>query len=201
MTCIVGIARDGRVVIGGDSAGVDSRYQLTVRSDQKVFRAGPIIAGFTTSFRMGQLLRYSLKVPERQPEQDVFEFMATAFVDAVRKTLRDGGYATKKDEVESAGVFLVGYAGRLFQIQSDYQVSENAAGFDACGCADGIALGAVDVLLSHYELNKGAVPLLYVVNAALQAAERWSAGVRGPFTIIDSAEECEKGVAASCLST
>ena len=137
MTCIVGIAQGGTVWIGGDSAGVDtSRHALSVRADPKVFRIGDFVMGFTSSFRMGQLLAYALHPPLRRPEADVHAFMVTEFVDAVRDCLKAGGYAEKHDGAERGGAFLVGYAGRLFHIDSDYQVGENACGFDACGCGD-----------------------------------------------------------------
>ena len=61
MTCIVGLVHEGVVYIGGDSAGVGG-MSLTVRADEKVFQNGEFLMGFTTSFRMGQLLRYSLKL-------------------------------------------------------------------------------------------------------------------------------------------
>jgi hypothetical protein len=35
-----------------------------------------------------------------------------------------GGYAEKDKEAEKGGCFLVGVGGRLFQIESDYQVAE-----------------------------------------------------------------------------
>lgn len=179
MTCIVAWKeKDGSIVMGGDSAGV-SGLSLHVRQDEKVFINGPFIMGFTSSFRMGQLLRYKLKVPDRWPDQDVFEFMATTFIDAVRKCLKDGGYAEVKYEQESGGTFLVGYSGRLFTIGSDYQVSEQRTNYTACGCGDDIAVGAMHALNRDPE---------YIghrrVQYALEAAEQFSAGVRGPFTII-----------------
>lgn len=39
MTAIVGLAADGTVYLGGDSAGVGG-YALTLRADRKVFRHG-----------------------------------------------------------------------------------------------------------------------------------------------------------------
>jgi ATP-dependent protease HslVU (ClpYQ) peptidase subunit len=173
MTCIVGVAEGGKVYIGGDSAGVDGRYALTVRADRKVFRNGDFIFGFTTSFRMGNLLAHSLKPPKRHPDTDLYAFMVTDFVDAVRDCLKTGGFAQKDKEEESGGTFLVGYQGRLFSIQDDYQVCENADGFDACGCGDLIAFGAMYA-------NPAAKPLERL-RIALEAAERFSAGVRGPF--------------------
>lgn len=173
MTCIVGLVDGNSIWMGGDSAGADGSWSLTVRADRKVFRNGPMIFGFTTSFRMGQLLRYALKVPHHEPDVDVDRYMATTFIDAVRDCLKAHGYATKKDGQESGGTFLVGYRGRLFHIADDYQVGEALDGFDACGCGSDLAKGALFAsahLGGHDRLD-----------LALRAAERHSAGVRGPF--------------------
>ena len=90
MTCIVGIVDAGRVLIAGDSAGSDG-WHVDSRADSKVFTVGPYAMGFTTSFRMGQLLRYRLDVPG--PDTwDVDRYMATTFVDAVRDCLKAGGF-------------------------------------------------------------------------------------------------------------
>ena len=67
MTCIVGLEHKGKVYIGGDSAGV-AGYSLSVRADQKVFINGNFIFGFTSSFRMGQILRFGFNPPRRHPE-------------------------------------------------------------------------------------------------------------------------------------
>ncbi len=176
MTCIVGVVdTDGTVVIGGDSAGV-AGLDLTVRADQKVFRNGPYIMGFTESFRMGQLLRYAFVPPEEcLPGRDLHRFMVTTFIDAVRQCLKDGGYATKDREQESGGTFLVGCNGRLFTIHSDYQVAESKCDYMAVGCGDQAALGAMYATQGQ--------PVKDRVLTALQAAEQFSAGVRGPFTI------------------
>lgn len=174
MTCIAGLVDGARVWIGGDSAGV-SGYGLTVRADSKVFRNGPMLFGFTTSFRMGQLLRYALTIPDHDPRVDVDKFMATTFVDAVRECLKSHGYAKKTEEVESGGTFLVAFKGQLFAIHSDYQVGRALEGFDAVGCGEDIALGALFASPSLAGRDR--------VELALQAAERHSAGVRGPFVI------------------
>lgn len=62
MTAIAGLVHDGRVLIGADSGGV-AGWTLNVRKDSKVFTNGAYVMGFTTSFRMGQLLRWAFKPP------------------------------------------------------------------------------------------------------------------------------------------
>jgi hypothetical protein len=175
MTCIVGlIDDDGRVYIGGDSAGVGG-YSLTIRKDRKVFHNGGYLFGATTSFRMLQLLRFAFTPPVYDSTVDLERFMATTFIDAVRECLKSGGYAQKNNEQESAGHFLVGIAGHLFTIDADYQVGESLDGYDAVGCGEDVALG---VLYATPTLK----PLIRL-ELALAGAERHSAGVRGPFYV------------------
>lgn len=173
MTCIVGYVEGNQIVMGGDSAGVGG-YELIVRADQKVFRNGPMLFGFTSSFRMGQLLRYALTVPTHHPDVPIDTYMVTVFIDAVRTCLKDHGWASKSSERESGGTFLVGYQGRLFSVQDDYQVECAVDPYNACGCGAQVALGA---------MHASRLPGRERVQAALEAAERFSAGVRGPFHI------------------
>jgi ATP-dependent protease HslVU (ClpYQ) peptidase subunit len=172
MTAIVGLVQSGTVYIGGDSAGVEG-LNLTVRADTKVFRKKRYVFGFTTSFRMGQLIRYSLTVPK--PNGDLDAFMSTTFVDAVRECLKTGGWASKENEREEGGTFLVGVQGQLFTVYGDYQVARAADDFAAVGCGDQIALGAL-----FGTAGADLSPRRRVLKA-LAAAERFSAGVRGPF--------------------
>lgn len=174
MTAIVGLVHDRRVHLGGDSAGVGG-YALTVRADAKVFTNGPYVMGFTTSFRMGQLLRWSLKAPH--PEGDLDQFMSTTFVDAVRTTLRNGGWLAKENDREDGGTFLVGVHGRLFTVADDFQVGEAADGYAAVGCGHHLALGALYATTAVRKPRRR-------LRIALEAAERFSAGVRGPFAYV-----------------
>src|SRR6266446_9012271 len=174
MTCIVGLADKGRVFIGGDSAGVDGSYRLTVRADRKVFRNGDFVMGFTSSFRMGQLLAFNFNPPKPRLGTDLMAYMVTDFIDAARSSMKLGGYARVKEGAEEGGSFLVGYAGRLFHIADDFQVGESTHGFDACGCGDQIALGSLRSTRQWEDPNAR-------LKEALEAAEAFSAGVRGPF--------------------
>ena len=178
MTCIVGLEDNGDVYIGGDSAGI-AGYSLSVRADEKVFRNGEFLMGFTSSFRMGQLLRYKLDPPERLQSEDVDKFMVVRFIDAIRACLKSGGYAKKENEVEQAGTFLVGYQGSLFQVESDYQVGKARLPFSAVGCGEDIALGSMFSTAGHPAMTPEERIIL-----ALESAERFSAGVRRPFVVL-----------------
>jgi ATP-dependent protease HslVU (ClpYQ) peptidase subunit len=172
MTAIVGLVHDGSVFIGGDSAGV-SGLSLAVRADTKVFQRDRYLFGFTTSFRMGQLIRYAFRLPT--PKGEIDKFMATRFIDGLRDCLKAGGWAKKENDREEGGTFLVGVRGQLFAVYDDYQVAKAADGFAAVGCGDQVALGAL------YATAGSALKPRRRIRIALRAAERFSAGVRGPF--------------------
>lgn len=180
MTCIVGIEYDGGVLIGGDSAGTAGCSQ-TIRADEKVFTNGPYVMGFTSSFRMGQLLRYSLNapVPGTDDHEDLDRFIATVFIEAVRDTLKSGGFAVIDKGQEEGGTFLMGLAGRLYMIDNDYQFGRSVDGYAAVGCGDDIALGSLHTT-AQYDIDP-----LERVQLALEAATALNGGVAGPFTIID----------------
>ena len=174
MTCIVGLINDGKVFIGGDSAGVHGLHVRT-RADRKIFKNGRFVFGFTSSFRMGQILQFSFVPPKHHADTDVFKFMVTDFVNAVRKVLQSGGYALKDKERESGGTFLVGYESRLFTVCDDYQVAEVSLPYAACGCGEQYAIGALFATSKITPRRR--------IKIALEAAEENSGGVRGPFHI------------------
>lgn len=177
MTCIVGIVEDGKVLIGGDSIASDG-WNLMDRADAKVFKTGAFVMGFTTSYRMGQLLRYAFKPPKRHVDQDIMAFMVTDFIIAVRDCLKSGGYAKKDKDAEQGGTFLVGYEGRLFRIEEDYQVGESSDSYAACGCGQPFAMGALYATEGRSASER--------IDIALRAAEKNSSGVRGPFLTVST---------------
>lgn len=177
MTCVVALrADDGRILMGADSAGVGG-YSMQNRADPKIYRVGEALIGFTTSFRMGQLLGYGLSLPDHHADVSIEQFLVTSFVDAVRGCLKAGGYAHKENEVERGGTFLLAYRGRIFCVGDDYQVGERAEPFDAVGCGFDLALGSL-----HATGDLEVAPEKRVV-MALHAASQFSAGVRPPFIV------------------
>ncbi|TDG02108.1 hypothetical protein E1N52_41530 [Paraburkholderia guartelaensis] len=176
MTCIVALTDGRKVCMGADSAGANG-WSMSTRADPKIYRVGPFLIGFTSSFRMGQLLGHNLTVAPRPEGTDVLVFMCTTFVEAVRACFTRGGFARKDSERESAGTFLVGYEGRIFRIGDDYQVGENAVNFDACGSGEQVALGSL-----HTTAGMPMRPEIRL-ERALAAAAEFSMGVRGPFRI------------------
>lgn len=173
MTCVVGLVENGNVYMGGDAAGV-SGLSITTRADVKVFINGPFLMGFTTSFRMGQILRYKFVPPEHKSKISDMKYMVGDFIDSLRKCFRDNGFGDF--EANTGGTFLAGYKGKLYKVDSDYQVGVPTLQYDACGCGSDIALGAMFA-------SKGEDPEVRI-KTALKAAATFSAGVCAPFKIL-----------------
>ena len=195
MTCIVAVTDGQTVVIGGDSAAA-SGQELRIRADPKVFLVGSHYAiGFTTSFRMGQILRYGTHLPEPPPEigrDELDRFMVAELVPAVRQAFADHGFAktarfaspgeasVTEEGQEVGGLFLVGVAGQIFEIRRDYHIARPAVPYSAVGFGSLVALGALHALESCEDLS-----LKERAAMALAASEAYSPSVRGPFHFVE----------------
>lgn len=182
MTCIVAIEQDGIVYVGGDSAGVDSgSLEICGRADEKVFvtDSGEFVMGFAGSFRIGQLLRYALTPPDKPAKKDDMAYMVTDFIDAVRTMQKDKGSMKKENELEEhEASFIVGYNGKIFVIEEDFQIGRPITNYAAVGCGAQIAFGALYATATLRMKPEERIKI------ALNAAVEYSAGVRAPFHIV-----------------
>lgn len=177
MTCIVGIIDKDRVIIGGDSAGV-AGLNVTIRKDTKVFKNGPFIMGFTSSFRMGQLLMSSkFKPPKQKLRQSDYDYMITDFIDCIRTLFKTSGYSKINNNEEEGGTFLVGYKGGLYDVQDDFQVGISVAEYNVCGCGVYYAKGSLYT-------SKNIADATDRVTKALETAAHFSGGVCPPFNYV-----------------
>lgn len=166
------MVENGKVYIGCDSAEVCGD-EIEIRKDPKVFKNGDFLIGYTSSFRMGQILRYRF-VPPPLTSQDLFGYMCCDFVPAVIDALKENGYAKVENNEIIGGFFLVGIRGRLFQVESDFQISESTRDFMAIGSGAPYALGVMHCSELRPEIR---------IEKALGAAVEFSTCVRKPFLI------------------
>jgi len=178
MTCIVGFVDKGKVYIGGDSAGVDGQ-SIRIREDEKVFIIDDFIYGFTSSFRMGQILRYNFKPPERKIFGTDDEYLYNDFINEVIRIFKENGYAKIEDNQVEGGVFLFGYKGKLYYVGSDFQIGKLSKNYTAVGCGEYYAMGCL------YALENIELSVEEKIKKALEAAEEFSTGVRRPFRIMN----------------
>jgi len=181
MTCIAGLVHCGAVWMAGDRAAVENSHYLVLSGSPKVFRRGPYLIGYTSSFRMGQLLQHSGDLPEPDPRRDLDSFMVVDFIEAVRRLLKDGGYVRIHENREESGVFLVGVQGELFVCDDDFNVRTFGHRYGAIGCGVSVALGSL-----HATARLGSpVGPHDRLTFALEAASEFVTGVRAPFDVLD----------------
>ena len=183
MTCIIAYKQDGKVYMAGDSAGV-AGHDIRTRKDPKVFVNQGMAYGFTTSFRMGQILmnfnRPKHAIDSTEPISD-YQYLTGLFMDAIIKEFRDKGYAKEKDSQISGGNFLIGYHGEIYEICDDFQVGIVDSDFACVGCGENYAYGAMEALEKQTHLINDPQRLL---EEALDIVNLYSAGVCPPFNIV-----------------
>ena len=178
MTCIVGIKHNGKVYIGGDSQG-STYHSKVIRADQKVFVRDDMIFGFTSSYRMGQILRYSFVIPKRLHEDnDDMKYLVDKFIPALIKCYDEGGYLTKVQNASVGGTFLLGYKNKLYKIENDFQVGESVDDYDACGSGEDFALGSLFSTKTITDPEER-------IKLAIDAASSYSPGVGGSTYILN----------------
>lgn len=172
MTCIVAIKDGGKVHMGCDSIGTDG-WRKESRVRPKLFKKGPLLVGWCGSFRMADLLEYEVEPPKLLPDEDVYPWLIKELIPVVRDQFKKGGFAKVENGVERGGSFLVAVRGRLFTVDSDYQVGETTRGYAAEGAGDTFAMGSI--------YSTHGQPAADRLRIALEAAYEMCATVAPPF--------------------
>ena len=188
MTCIAAVvAEDRSIYMGGDSAGVsnDSVLSLGIGIESKIWEKDGVLFGSCGSFRVAQVIRWQMNVPQFNPDAEALEYLTGSLITSMRDALREHGSLTTWQESDTESIdggLLLGFCGRVFEVYNDFGVGELVHGYGAVGCGAPIAVGS---LASTESLD---VKPRKRVTMSLQAAERHSAGVRGPMTVIRSTD-------------
>jgi ATP-dependent protease HslVU (ClpYQ) peptidase subunit len=183
VTCIVGIAKDGVVYLGGDSALSSEEGCVIIPKRSKVFRSGEIVLGSAGSVRVSQLMEWA-ELPE--VIEPIERYVVKDLIGALKKALKDDDQ--KEGDLMDGSAFLVGLRGRLFAIYSNFQVAEASAGYYAVGAAEEIARGS---LHSTQSLDFSPATRLTM---ALEAAYAHNATIRPPFTFVSTDTHCREGI-------
>lgn len=187
MTCIVGIKDGNNVYIGGDSVGSNGHTSALVTAS-KVFPVYTedqvkMIIGYTTSFRMGQILECHLR-PPRLGKEDIRKYLITKFIPHIIKVMEDNKFIKNKDSNAEIGTFMIGIRDRLFIVQDDLSVLEHYTAYEAIGSGAETAKGALYALKSlddSYTTSSGSPNNM--IKLAIAAAENHIATVSGPVKI------------------
>ena len=176
MTCIAALSYGGVVYMGGDSAAADEDSSLiSSRKEPKVFIKNGYLIGYAGSFRFGKVVEHSFNPPKFQDGR-IDKFLNTSFIDALRECCELNKVDPGSEEDSSE--MLIGVAGRVFEFCNDWHFGEDVNDFNAIGSGTKLALGSL------YSTRRMRSPNARI-QLALESAERFSASVRGPFTILE----------------
>ncbi|WP_019012215.1 hypothetical protein [Deinococcus aquatilis] len=181
MTLIVGLIHDGIPYLASDSCSSNG-YTYNLTAGSKLFVNGGLSIGYTSSFRMAQLLEYSFAPPKRPKDTPALTYLARDVVPSLRKLFKEGGYGTVTHNEETGGQFLVVLDEQLFTVQSDFSVSAWREPFAAVGSGEQAALGAL------WATDGLKLPPEQRLLLALEAAESVIPTVRSPFYLMAGAE-------------
>ena len=198
MTCIVAITDGGHVWMGGDSFAGDEMHHQKIK-EPKVFPifvdlAGEeddetMIIGGCGSFRMLQLLKYALEVPQYDPQIDLTHWFVEEFGEAVRQLFKDRGLTQLHDETEEAfyGTFLIGFCGGLYTLQEDFAVVGFAEMEHATGAGEEYALGSLHATRNTKKNERKRIL------CALEAATEFSPMVIPPYYFVSTLDKKKEG--------
>jgi len=138
MTLIVGVdltlGKNKYLYMAGDKCGSDG-FTKDLHVKPKVFRRNNLAFGYTSSFRMGQILEYSKMskdLPDWTDESNVY----TSFVDWAKTAMKDGGYLEENKGVVSGGNFIFYNGKSLFEVQDDFSILVPEDGLLAVGAGE-----------------------------------------------------------------
>lgn len=181
MTCIVAIAHGGKVYMGADTYGSNG-YTGTYVPNPKCFINDEFLIGCTSTFRLIDLLTHKLKMGKIHDDyhKNPDMFMRTIFIDAVRKCLTENNHITITSGMESGGNFLVGYRGKIYEVQPDFSVLNVPDSGGSVGSGESAARGSLWTTKDIKSMKPEKRVLI-----ALQSAEAVNSGVRGPFVQLE----------------
>lgn len=124
MTCIIATINNGKVHMLGDRLGSNGFTKEIYLKNDKVFKVEDFIIGYTTSFRMGQILQYSWQPPKHSKDDSDDEYFYKHVISSLKKTFAANDFGHKDKTEFNGGNFLIGWKGRIFEIQDNLSALE-----------------------------------------------------------------------------
>lgn len=147
MTCIISFFNNDRIVLAGDKIGVSGNFKAIIK-EPKVFFNCDFMIGYTTSFRMGQLLNHTWKPTKRKKDQSVENYIYVDTIGSIRKLFEENWFFDKTKE-DDWGIFILCYENKIFKVHTDMTITESMDHIAVCGSGREVAKGALCVLLEY----------------------------------------------------
>lgn len=174
MTVIVGIVKNNTVWLGADSAATNSSGTQKLLGDPKVFVKGKIAIGVCGSPKILDHLNNVTELPSWDGRAPKREFLLRDVVPTIKSSL---GAGECLEGSNMPGELLIGFQGRLYQVESNFQLITSQAGFDSVGSGSDTAIGSLHSTTNVQSTRKRVI-------MALTAACARNAMCRPPFTIV-----------------
>lgn len=184
MTIVVALKdeKTKKIYLACDSQATDTNsLDKTHRKDSKIFEKNGLHYGFTSSYRMGQILRFhSERVLLPPASGSPYEQVGVYYIPMWRRILKENGFTSISNNEETGGTFIVVYEGEIFCVQDDFQLEHSYENYVAIGCGMDYALGSL------YETSRDSKLSAKVrVQRAVEAACYFSAGCGDDTQIIE----------------
>jgi ATP-dependent protease HslVU (ClpYQ) peptidase subunit len=180
MTTIVAVCKNGNVTMGADSQVTDSsRPNMHPKMEKITKNNGWLIAG-AGDVQPCDIMQYIFvpPVPTVKERENLYKFMITKFVPAMRECLEENGWKPDPNDKESGFDMLFAFDGEVFDIGDDFSVLLNGEGIYGIGNGSQFAIGA---------LNAGAS-----VEKSLEIAANNDVYTSGPFQIVKQQKQSRK---------
>jgi 20S proteasome alpha/beta subunit len=174
MTCIVAIASEGKVYIGGERGNSDSST-IVSSTRPKIFECGPYLIGYAGNSGIGQAVVYNFEFPPVGKTHNIDRHMLQVFIPKLRSFITDNNIKLPDDDDNGAG-FIVGVKGRVYEVDlTDFQCVEyNEV---SIGSGSSYAYGCL------YS-NTDQAPHIRI-NEAIEAAITYSPTCQGPIDTLE----------------
>lgn len=181
----IGLAEtDGsELIFAADSAGTDGDEIHTIDTS-KVFARDGYLFAYSGSYRIGQILRHCVELPEVPVAGDVERFLVREVGPAVRSAVEAEGAAAPGQKVlgEKTSI-LIGVRGQIWCMLPDLTVIPEGP-FGAIGSGRLRAYAALHALRAA-----GFGPARHRIELALEATAAYTSSVRPPWQFVSSAGE------------
>jgi ATP-dependent protease HslVU (ClpYQ) peptidase subunit len=171
MTTIIGVQYENKCILYADSQIDDDGQPFKHPNLVKITKHGQYLVAVAGDLHMLQFLCYAwqIPVPTADDLKNPYRFMVTTIVPALRDELKEANLLPDKDDDEIINDFsmLLCLNSDIFQIDSDFAVTQDVTNFYGIGSGSPYALGA---------LHAGASP-----QKAMEIAQKLDRKTNEPF--------------------
>lgn len=140
MTTILGVQHRNGFTLAADSQTTNADRPYTHPDLTKITKAGALWIAGAGSARVCDIVQNMWQPPAYTKTDTAYKYMVTKAVPSMRSFIEKSGYVPKDDETFQ---FLIGVAGTIFEIASDYTVLVNSDKIYGIGSGAAYGVGAI----------------------------------------------------------